>query len=157
MIADASCKFCKRPLKLELDDNFMALASVKQETERGRARRAAPVIAASEFNPASLIALAACNRCADHKRAGQDLADAIKKACLRFSLVRKPSEDLLKATGTALEALTKKYVRLVAAYCGVPELAWEEAIVQDLLAKPEAWNVVLVMIWKNARAAKTLL
>ena len=152
MTVAAKCKFCQKPLSLEVDEEFMLLGN-PDPPKPGRRRVALPV----EFSLEKLLAVACCNRCGDHKVANRELAKKIKRVCLAFDAVRNPSKASKDRFQGIIEALTKQYVRLVGDYLGLPDLAWEADMADMIVDSPDNYGHVLRAIWKTGREARRLL
>lgn len=121
------CKFCRKPLVLEIDDQYPA-----------------------DLDPLNLIPLAACNHCADIRVERKRLERKINRVCSLFancSITKRESKE--QEIRSILEKLTKDYATLVAKCHNMSGMAWDEEFVNILIDKPEQWASVLTHCWKT--------
>lgn len=125
MTLTAKCKMCGKPLTLECDDSYQA-----------------------DHDPFKLIPLATCNRCADYRIERRAITFYIKRLCeqLIFRYYTKIESKDLELIKNALRDLLKKYMRCMAYYRLMPVPEWEEAILDDMIAKPRLFCDVLAQI-----------
>jgi len=116
---EAQCKFCHRPLVLGVDDAY-----------------------AETGDRYKLIAMAACNRCADYFCSRRLVLSKIRKNALRLFSGEVKKDDRPK-TREILVSLIKRYMRLLADFKNVPVPDWDEAIIEDILAKPGNYSLIL--------------
>jgi hypothetical protein len=132
MTLDSKCKFCQRPVSLVISDDYPGVF-------------------------AALVPLAACNRCSDLKERERRITEALESACARVLGNRRPSKEWLEKERDIMTKLSKAYVRFVGEWCGVPELGWEEDLVNQLMEHPAQIGAITRTIWTTARDSKRLL
>lgn len=121
-----TCKFCKKPLVISVDDDYAQVG-----------------------DPFKLLPLAACNRCADMKEKKRTLEDAIAKVCFHIrALGQKISADQTAKSKATLEILTRAYSRMVAKYLNATYPAWDMSCVNLLVDKPDHWPAIVGQLWK---------
>lgn len=124
MFVDLKCKFCQRPIRVEVDDAY-----------------------AGANDPFKLYALAACNPCADYMAARAPLYRRIENKALVLSQRILRGEDLDKFKETIRGSL-KALMRLHADHLGVPIPDWDEEILESLCRKPLEVRAVVQWIYK---------
>lgn len=129
MIIKGECKFCKRPLELKVDDDYAEL--------RG--------------DPMKIMRLASCNRCSDLRSRQRRTEKAIEM--LSGSLLCFPSQDEKASIREGLCRTTKILLRIACEWYHAEGVAWEEAIVDQIMSHPEKLSVVTARIWQMARNA----
>jgi len=122
MIVDAPCKFCKRVVHVEVDDDYTKL-----------------------HDPFKLMHLLACNKCGDYMVARGHLFDKVKKTCMRLFAGQVGKDDLPK-TREHLTALIQRYMRLIADHRDLPMPDWDNALLDDLMSKPGNYSLILAMV-----------
>lgn len=140
---ETTCKFCKNPIKLQIDDSYAAL----------------------ERDPMGLVPLAACNRCGDARMSKRQSQDSIQRMCetlmhsCRFDADGKPagSKDeakLRELAGTLREPMlkaTKAYAVAHAAVIQSKEYLWQAEFAELLLERPNRWGMILSKYDKDCR------
>lgn len=126
MIFPTTCKFCRVPLRLGIDDDY-----------------------AAQNDCFKLIPLAACDRCADLRERRRVLHERFVSICSTLIGVR-PDSEMVQSVRASLEVATKKYLRLVSDWTGAQDLAWEETMVDPFLAAPKYCGKHLSLFWKMA-------
>lgn len=121
-----NCKFCKKPITIEIDDEYSKLG-----------------------DPLKIIGLAACNRCADLRVEKRNLEAKIRFTCMmRAASLKKPSETQDQKARGVLESLTKKYANMIARWHHKDGMAWDEECVNLLMEKPAQWGIIIGELWK---------
>ena len=120
------CKFCKKPMTLEIDDSYSELG-----------------------DPLKLLQYSSCNRCADLRENRRRLEDGV----YRFSSTLIQSGEKIKpedrdAIREQLIKYTKRYTALVSDWVGSSTPWWEISIVDAIMEKPKSWNSFLSQCWK---------
>lgn len=128
MIIKGECKFCKRPLELKVDDDYAATG-----------------------DPFKLVRLASCNRCADLRTRQRRIEKSIET--LSGSLLCHPSNEERVTTREGLCRTTKSLLKIACEWYHAEGVAWEEAIVDQIMTHPEKLSVVTARIWQMARNA----
>ncbi len=121
MIREAKCKFCQKPLRLEIDE---------------RCPRAD-----AEF----WITLAACNRCADYQNAVARLAESMASICRALLISRAgntPKPEVQERYRTLLVDKTKHYAKAVCDHFHKMTV-WEPDFAQMIFDKPQQLDIVL--------------
>jgi hypothetical protein len=126
----AKCKFCGKPLTLEVADDFHEFGTMTLETDKGSMK---------------LADLAACNRCADYRVERRRVFDRIKIQCMDLLTGAVKKEGLPKARET-LTNLVKRYMRLLADFKEVPMPDWDEAIVDGIMEKPGNYALIMALV-----------
>lgn len=136
MNVETTCKFCKRPITLEIDPSY----------DIGK-------------DPMGLVPLACCNRCADLRERRRNIVAALNEVCLSLAAELNPSV-LFKMKDEAREGmrtLLMKYRGLAEDWhhgdCG----DWDEAMLDAVLASPRNYTSVLGRIWNMSRQPKAML
>ncbi|MGC1452938.1 MAG: hypothetical protein WA830_23150 [Candidatus Sulfotelmatobacter sp.] len=129
------CKFCHKPITVSIDDDYAALG-----------------------DPLKLLPLAACNRCADLRVLRRTLEKKVAILCGRliFSSGKLDASALSKAK-TGLAHWTREYARMIARWHSLEGLCWDEAIVEQLMEKPDTWGDALGRLWtmfKDSQASR---
>lgn len=126
-----NCKFCKKPITVEIDNAYAELG-----------------------DPYKLLSLACCNHCADLRVERRRLTEKIARICRKVELCR--SEDSRAEFRVVLEKLTQRYANLIARFHDKERMAWDEAVVDTLMDNPKEWGSVVSQMWKHYRETKTL-
>lgn len=123
------CKFCKKPITIQIDDSYDALG-----------------------DPLKILPLAACNACADLRVLRRNLEKTIATICNRLIFSSgKADAAVLQKSRTALTHWTKEYAKMVAQFHGTDGSCWDEAIVETILESPNQWGEVLGRLWTMYR------
>lgn len=130
-ILQVKCKFCQRPIDIEIDPAY-------------------PV----DRDPHKLIALAACNNCADLRDRQRRLVESLQSLCMNYAHGGRSAAEV-EHTQRALTALTKAYVRLVQDWLNIPEFPWDEAMLSAFMDRPRNFSDHLRRIWIAARRFKS--
>ncbi len=128
----AKCKFCGKPLSLEVADDFHEFGTMTLETDKGSMK---------------LADLASCNRCADYRVERRRIFDRIKIQCMDLLGGAVKKENLPK-TRDALTGLVKRYMRLLSEHKEVPMPDWDEAIVDGIMEKPGNYALIMALVPK---------
>lgn len=126
----AKCKFCGRILTLWVAEDYNELG-----------------------DPMKLMKLAACNRCADIKTAQRKLEAAISKEC--GLLLNRPDEKTRTKIKTSLCLLTRSYLEVISDWLNRQTAQWEEAIVDDMMARPNSVGLAVKTMWAMAKECPT--
>ncbi len=132
MITEATCKFCKRPLSLQIDDDYAALG-----------------------DPFKLTPLACCDGCADYMMARRKIFDRVKHICMKLFGGAVEKDDLPK-TREALTALVQRYMRLISDHRDCPMPDWDSGLMDDLMEKPGNFSPILAMVPRMFQAPSLL-
>lgn len=115
-----NCKFCKRPGIAVAEDGV------------------------DMFQIQKWIPMLACNRCADYMEGKRKLIDSIKKVCLDLVAADhrgKRNSEIETSSRAMLEALTKKFARIVCDYFHLQNV-WDVEFVNMLMEKPgRFWDI----------------
>lgn len=121
-----TCKFCKKPITVQVDDAYAELGDVFK-----------------------LLTLACCNRCADLRVKRRNLEDGIKKIVnpliAKFGNASVEESNMARA---ALVTLTKKYTAMVADWLHSTTPWWDVTIVDSIMEKPDKWTLFIEQCWK---------
>lgn len=127
-----NCKFCKKPITLEVDDDYHKMG-----------------------DPHNLIPGAACNSCADVRELRRRLTDKINSMSAFFQrLYRSMNETDKLAARERLEKILKKYANVIARLHGKDGMAWDDAFVEEFLKHPELCNEIVSRMWKVYRLSE---
>jgi hypothetical protein len=130
-----TCKFCKTPITLSIDDAYDAIS-----------------------DPQKIIPLACCNRCADLRVEKRKLESQIQHVCTLFRLSpKKYDSDTITKTKGALTRLTQDYAKMICRWNRMEGMAWEESVVEQLIEHPESWADVIGRLWKVFKATQETL
>jgi hypothetical protein len=128
---ESKCKFCHKPLVLEVDDAYDELA-----------------------DPHHLIPLSACNRCADFRQRRRELVEGIRSVCLDIARAPGRMQNRLKEEiKEPLALLLKKYLKLANTWHGA-DAAWDQALIEQTLLDPQKYLDVLERIWNTTRTGR---
>lgn len=125
MIQPATCKFCKAPINLIIDDEYAAV---------GR-------------DIFGLIKKAACNRCGDYVLARQAVKYRIKFLAENLAQKVVTAEDMPGVRET-LTVLLKKMMRLYAEHHNLDLPDWDEMILENIVVRPRSFEDALSMLPK---------
>jgi hypothetical protein len=124
------CKFCHRPITLEIDDTYSELG-----------------------DPHGLIKIACCNQCSDAREWRRSLEFALGRQCAALSLLKSAKEGIPDKARNNLIFLTKNYARMIARWHQKEGFSWEESIVDAIIADPHHWSDVVSRMWGMFRHA----
>lgn len=120
-----TCKFCHNPITIEVDAEYAELG-----------------------DPLKLLPLAACNQCADLRVERRFLEDRIRKAAMIFAAIRKPGDEAKQVARVNFTSLCTRYARMIARWHRVEGMSWDQAIVDQMMERPEQWPDTLSQMWK---------
>ncbi len=124
MNVEAKCKFCGKALTLTIDDDYAALG-----------------------DPYKLIPLASCNRCATFREDRRRVMEQIKFNCMML-LGGAVKKDEIPKKREAIEALIKRYMRLLSDFKDQPMPDWDNALLDDIMDKPGNFSLILAQVPK---------
>lgn len=130
MRKETTCKFCRKPVFIEIDDEYAKLG-----------------------DPMNLIRLAACNRCADLRDEKRKLEDKINVLCTWLLQLSEPGR--IKARDKALASFTRvteKYASLVASWLNGQKY-FDSSFPESLFNRPDDWPNIISAYWKICREA----
>ena len=119
-----TCKFCNRPITVEIDDTYSELG-----------------------DSLKLLPMASCNRCADLRVERRMIEDAVKSTAMRLHRSDRTTETINQSRDSFIK-LTQKYANLIARWNGMDGGAWDIEGVELLLDKPDHWSKILGEFWK---------
>lgn len=119
-----TCQFCRRPITVEIDDDYAAIG-----------------------DPYKLIQKRACNECADVRVLRRVLEERISRQATTFAGMHRPTEDAKKVIRKNLVKLLENYARMIARWNRVEGMMFDEAAVDTLMEKPSQWAEVLSKLW----------
>lgn len=125
-----TCKFCKKPIILTIDDAYAELG-----------------------DPSKLIPMAACNRCADLRIRRRSIEEAIKRSVFPLLTPSKTREANEQKAREELIILTKKYTALIAEWTDAADPWWDIDIIDSIIANPAHWTSFLGQCWKMYQPA----
>lgn len=121
-----TCKFCKKPLVISVDDNYAQVG-----------------------DPFKILPMATCNRCEDMREKKRTLEEAIAKVCFQLKAFSdKITADQIAKSKASLEGLTRAYSRMVAKYLNATYPAWDIECVNLLVSQPTHWPKIVGQLWK---------
>lgn len=123
-----NCKFCRKPITIEIDDSYAELG-----------------------DPHKLIPMAACNSCADIRVERRVLESKIKYSCMNRLSTKRPSEEYLNKFRNLMEKLMKDYASMIARFHFMSGMSWDDECLEAIMEHPENWNEVLSRLWKMFR------
>jgi hypothetical protein len=121
----ASCKFCKKPITLTIDDSYNAVS-----------------------DPMKLIPLASCNRCSDLRVERRVLEKKIEFICMMRHLDKKLALSKFAEHRAALEKLCQQYANMIARWHNKEGMAWDDACLDQIMEQPKQWSDVVSRLWK---------
>lgn len=125
MTHKTTCKFCRTPIALSVDDAYSRLG-----------------------DPHKLFPAACCNPCGDLRTRRRALEGAIAQQALMLIQAGRRVSDALETTcRDSLIALTKKYSTLVSDWQHTPNV-WDPAIVDFIIGHPSRWGDALQRCWR---------
>lgn len=131
------CRYCHKPLEIEVDDAYAGLASAEGVGPLG--------------DPMRLIKLASCSECAALRVERRELEEQIAQcANLLFCLDDRDSrqrEQLSKILGL----LTDAYQNLITKWLNVEALHWESDPKQAIVRNPRESEKVLKQLWQESK------
>lgn len=123
------CKFCKKPIIVEVDDSYSELG-----------------------DPMKLLPMASCDRCADLRIKRRQIEGKIKAAVMVIIQAQgKVSSESRAMIAEALRVQTQAYSRLIAEWHNMSGMAWDENIPEAIMEKPDKWANILGRLWKIFR------
>jgi hypothetical protein len=133
MIHKITCKFCHKPLSVEVDDDYSKAG-----------------------DPLKLLPMACCNECSDLRERRRVLhgwfAVLINKAILLQPGSKDYEHDREKLR-TSVTAAVRAYLRLISSWLMMPPIQFDEGIVEDFITNPRNAGKILGILWKMARNA----
>ena len=121
----ATCKFCKKPITLEIADSYT-------------------------HDHLKLIPLACCNACADNRIERRSVERKIQLVvtCLALAGSNK-TEKLVETSRAQITKLTKAYAHLIAKWHRMEGELWEPYIVDQIMERPEQWGDTIGHMWRS--------
>lgn len=119
-----NCKFCHRPITVQIDDSYSELG-----------------------DPFKILSLACCNRCSDLRVERRRLSEKISRICRKVSIHK--SSEAQEEYREILVKLTQRYANLIAKFHDKDGMCWDDAIVESLMDNPEQWPSILSQMWKS--------
>jgi hypothetical protein len=113
-----TCKFCRKPLVLEIDDAYLELG-----------------------DPLKIIPLAACDPCADVRNKISSIEMNIGKLCI--ALCRNPSDDQIGRARKGLDTLCNQYAMAIAEVNHAEQYLADPEFAKWLAEKPGQWTQIL--------------
>ncbi len=123
-----NCKFCKKPITIEIDDAYAELG-----------------------DPYKLLPMAACNRCADLRVQKRNIEGQLGSLCASISVAKGSKDGMPKNAKSNVERLTKIYASLIARWNNLDGMAWEPGIVDAIIADPHHWGDISHRMWQMCR------
>ena len=125
------CKFCKKPITVEIDDAYLELG-----------------------DPYKLLPMALCNHCADLRVRKRQIEARVKSvAMLLIQCGDKVPESVCQVATGRLHTQTQDYAKLIADWHNMSGMAWDEGIPGLILSKPDRWADILAGCWKHFKAS----
>lgn len=122
------CKFCHKPITVEVDDDYAKLG-----------------------DPYKLLQKAACNACADVRMLRRVLEERISRVSTVYAAIHHPSDSVKINTRKSISKLLQAYCRMIARWNRLEGMAFDEAAVDTLMEHPSQWAEVLSNLWKVFR------
>lgn len=121
-----TCKFCKKPITVEIDDDYSKL-----------------------HDPLKLLPIAACNRCADLRVERRKLESKVKITAMMLALAGKHrTNELESKCRSVLDALLKQYANMIARWNYMQGMSWDEECIAVIMEHPDQWATVLKTLWQ---------
>ena len=120
-----SCKFCHRPITVEIDDDYASLG-----------------------DPFKIIPLASCDHCADLRVERRGLEFRLARASSIVSLLPVGEAKKREAMRAILERLTRAYAKLIARWHRMDGELWEPGIVDQIMDNPLKWGNTIGHMWR---------
>lgn len=133
MIVEAVCQFCKKPLRLIVDEDYGAMG-----------------------DPQKLYRLAACDPCASYRERRRQTFTKLKWICELLATNQVQGEEELARVRKNLKTLLMRYMVNLAKHRGLDAPEWDEAIVESLMNRPASLGSVLGTIAGMIRQDKLL-
>lgn len=118
-----NCKFCHKPITLEVDDAYAALG-----------------------DPHKLLPMAACNFCSDIRVERRRLEASLAKVAAMIALVPRDGKEAATLRAV-VERMTKNYAEMIARWHHLQGCVWDVEAVNLIMDKPHAWSQVLTTLW----------
>lgn len=123
-----TCKFCHKPITVEIDDDF-----AKMWPELGK----------------KLLAAASCNRCADLRVEKRHLEAKIKRAAMILHLSSKRDRaKLVESLRETFIEYTKQYANMIARWNNRDGMVWDEEVVNQIMEHPDNFGEFLGRLWR---------
>lgn len=122
------CKFCQKPITLEIDDAYAALG-----------------------DPYKLLKKAACNECSDVRTSRRVLEERIGRVATVFAAIHRPGVLTKEETAKTLTILLQNYAQVIARWHHAQGMAWDDAAVDTIMENPNKWAEVLTNLWRMFR------
>lgn len=120
------CKFCKKPITVEIDDAYAELG-----------------------DPMKLLPMACCNPCADLRVKRRNIEENIKAvAMILVQCKGKVPQAISQMASEQLRVKTQAYCKLIAEWHDMSGMAWDENIPAAIMDHPDMWYSVLERLWK---------
>jgi hypothetical protein len=113
-----TCKFCRKPLVLETDDEYTGLG-----------------------DPFKIIPLTACNSCADVRSKISRLEERIARLC--GALLGRAGRDKTDDIRSALSSVTNAYAYAITELNHAKEVLTDPEFTRLLMDKPDKWAKIL--------------
>ena len=123
MIVEAVCQFCKKPLRLIIDEVYGGMG-----------------------DPKKLYRLAACDTCSDYRQHRRQTFSKLKWICELLATNQVRGEEDLARVRKNLKTLLMRYMVLLAKHRGFDPPGWDDAIAEALMGKPASLNSILTTI-----------
>jgi hypothetical protein len=101
-------------------------------------------------DPYKLLRFGSCNLCADLREERRGIYERIAR-CLTWLQVAGDSKIVRESCSGLLVIHTKRLTKLIAKWYAVPNLPWEECLVEQIMSNPAKASVVFGFMWKTGR------
>jgi len=123
MIVETFCQFCKKPLRLIVEDVYGGMG-----------------------DPNKLYGLASCDTCSDFRQRKRQTFNKLKWICETLATGQVNGKEDLERVRKNLKTLLMRYAVNLAKHRGVDSPDWDEAILDALMAKPSSLSSVLATL-----------
>lgn len=120
-----NCKFCQRPITVEIDDTYAGLG-----------------------DPFKILSFATCNRCSDLRVERRRLEYHLRRVCSGLEILKSAKVVIPDKARANLVAITRQYAEMVSRWNNMKGMLWEEAIVDALLQDPHHWGDIIGRLWR---------
>ena len=126
MIHQTQCKFCHKPIGVEVDDDYAGLG-----------------------DPFKLLPLASCNRCSDLRVERRNLELRLERCCSLVSMTGLDEAKRRETLKGVLGTLSRKYAEMISRWHNHEGSLWDESIVSQLMDNPAHWGNTISHMWRS--------
>jgi len=121
-----NCRFCQKPITLDIDDDYARLG-----------------------DPRHLLGLATCEACASLRREREKVEALTGRVCYALRFTDRKDYAKVEELKSALTRLSQRYCQLIARWHHMNGSLWDESIVEALMQDPDRWGEILSQCWRT--------